>query len=403
MNEIDINNIEKKITNSVFSEKEQENKAIKESLLAIMRELCDYSRAVNQRLVENSLCQNTVYRINDIYTVLLPVGDEAEYEAVGLYKMAEASGQRVFLDCEYDKIKQIVGDLAEKRIYKGHYIQDGKLLPFEYSLDFDDSFLRLQEELYDFAEHYSIKNPIVFSPYSHKSFWLRFDTSLLTDDIKLDFCFEDNHIPVIEGIYCLYWNIHQGLEQEKTYDGKLPYGDSTKYVFTFPKSKRGNTPLPLPLNNQARVYDIRFVDKGVEIITDHDIDSFVVLQYADLDFNSRVIKERQSKRLLFSNAVTDGIWRLRRLLSDGDIERAIACFREWHDVSCERSNGEGRPIIRYSKKYRTDRKNKNMFDIIRREHIYIRKTNKKFLTDYANYILEYLEYYYPEIEWAGEE
>lgn len=402
MYEIDKNGIERIITNSVFSGDERDNKAIKEALLATMRELCDYSHSVNQSLIEKSLDQNSEYRINDIYTVLLPICDDAEYEAVGLYRMAEPDDNRVFLDCEYDEIKQIVGDLAEKKSYKGRYIKDGKLLSFDYTLEFDGCFLSLQEELYDYAEHYSVKNPIMFSPYSHKSFQLGFDKSLLKDGIKLDFGFRDNHLPVLEG-YGLYWNIKRVLEEGKTYDGKMPYADSTKYVFVFPKTKNGDFILPLPLNNQARIYDIQFKEKCVEVTTNHDIESFVELQYIELDLNSRIVKESQSKGWLFSNDISDGIWRVRRLLSEGDIERAIACFREWHDVCCERSSGDGRHIARYSKKYRSDRKNKNMFNTIRREHIRIAKTSKRFLTDYANYILEYLEYYYPEIEWAGEE
>lgn len=46
MNEIDKESIEKKITSSVFSDNDEENRTIKNSLLAIMRELCDYTTDV---------------------------------------------------------------------------------------------------------------------------------------------------------------------------------------------------------------------------------------------------------------------------------------------------------------------------------------------------------------------
>lgn len=403
MYEIDKNSLEIIITNSDFSESDQENKAIKGSLLAIMRALCDHSHSVCKDLVDRSLDRNYEYRINDICTVLLPVrDDEAEYEAAGLYKMAEYNDRRIFLDCEYDEIIQIMGDLTEKRSYKGRYTKDGKQFPFEYTLEFDNSFLKLQEELYAYAEHYSVKNPIVFSPYSHKSFRVKYDESLFSKDVKPDFRFADNHIPALEG-HCLYWNIKRELVKDKTYAGKSPYGDITKYVFVFPKIRNCDYNLPFPQNNRTCIYDIRFGEKDVGITTDHDIESFSVLRYVELDLNSSVVKERRSKGLLFSNDVSDSIWRVRRLLSDGDIERAVACFGEWHEVCCRRSEGEGSPIKRYLKKYRADRKNKTMFNTIRREYICVNKTGKKFLTDYANYILEYLEYYYPEIEWAGEE
>jgi len=402
MNEIDKESIEKKITSSVFSDNDEDNKTIKNSLLAIIRELCDYTNDVNHTIVNNAHVQQENCHINDIFTALLPFGDDTEYEAVGLYRMAEYYPFRVFLDCEYDEIRSVVGDLTQKKLYKGYYLKDGKQVTFEYSFEFDNTFIKLQECLFKYAEYYNVKNPLILSPYSHKSFWLVFDEGLKNEDFYLDFCFEDNHIPVLGMNYCLYWNIKQSTENEKTYDAKVPYGDITKFVFAFNKTKKGNYILPVPENNQAIVYDVRFGERGVELITNHDIEDFIILEYIDLDLNSRIVKERQSKNLLFSNEIFDKLQAHRRLLSEGDIERAIGCFMEWQDIHCERSNGKGERILRYSKKYRADRKNKNMFNTICREYISMVKKDQRFLTDFANYILEYLEYYYPEIEWAGE-
>ncbi len=192
------------------------------------------------------------------------------------------------------------------------------------------------------------------------------------------------------------------MDSDKTYDAKEPYGDKTKYVYSFNKTKKGNYLLPLPLNNQTKIYEIRFGEKNIEIVTDHDIEDFVVFEYFELDFNSRVVKERQSKKMLFVNRVEEKKHNQRRIVSDGDIERAIGCFREWQDICCNRSNGESKLVIRYSKKYIADRKDKTLFNTIRREYVFFKKTKNRFLTDDANYILQYLEYYYPEIEWAGE-
>ena len=402
MYEIDKESIEKKITGAKFSESSETNKAIIESLLSITKELCDYTSEVSEALISKAYFTEVHYRIDDIYTALLLVGDDAEYEAVGLYKMAEDNPYRVFLDCEYDEIRNIVGDLSQKRIYKGNYIKDGRVVAFEYSLEFDDSFIKAQERLFGYAEQYCVKNPVILSPYSYKSFTVKFDEKLNKEDFELDFCFGDNKIPVIDGAYCLYWNVRQSVDSDKTYDAKEPYGDKTKYVYSFNKTKKGNYLLPLPLNNQTKIYEIRFGEKNIEIVTDHDIEDFVVFEYFELVFNSRVVKERQSKKMLFVNRVEEKKHNQRRIVSDGDIERAIGCFREWQDICCNRSNGESKLVIRYSKKYIADRKDKTLFNTIRREYVFFKKTNNRFLTDYANYILQYLEYYYPEIEWAGE-
>ena len=402
MKTIDKESIEKVITNSLFSENDEKNKAVKNSLLSIMNELCTYTQEVNQKLISEAFIKETDYKIHDLYTVILPVGDDTEYEAVGLYKMADYNERRIFLDCEYDEIKNIVGDLSDKKIYKGRYIKNGKLQQFEYSFKFDNSFIVLQERLYSYAEHFCIKNPVILSPYSHKAFWLVFDESIIEDDTEPDFQFEENNIPALTG-KCLYWNIKQKFENERTYDSKEPYGDKIKYIYTFKKTKKGSYVLPLPLNNQTCIYEIKYNDTSSEIITDHDVDSFLIIEYIDLDLNSRLVKERQSKNLLFSNEISERLWENHRIISEGDIERAIGGFRDWQNIICERSDGNGKIILRYSKKYRADRKNKNMFNAIHREYLRINKISGRFLTDYANYILEYLEFFYPEIEWAGEE
>ena len=404
MYEIDREALENRITNAKFSKNDETNKALIDSMLALMKELCDYTQKVNETLVNNAYAISECYRIDDLYTAVLMTGDDAEYEAAGLYKMGEDIPYRVFLNCEYDEIRDIVGDLSQKKIYKGSYIKDGNIIKFDYWFEFDNSFVKAQERMFSYAEQFCVKNPIIFSPYSHKSFIVKFNDSIKNENVKLDFCFADNNIPVIDGNNCLYWNIHQSIEADKTYDAKEPYGDNTKYIYFFKKTKKGNYLLPLPVNNQTNVYDIRFTENGVEAVIDHDIEDFVIFEYNELDLNSKVVRERRSKQMLFVNRVEEKTQNRRRILSEGDIERAIGCFREWQDICCGRSSGEGSRVIRYSKKYSANRKDKTMFNTIRREYVYFKKkdSSRRFLTDHANYILEYLEYYYPEIEWAGE-
>ena len=437
MYEIDRNSFEKKIATTRFAENEDSNKTIKSSLLAIIKELCDCTRQVNQSLVDDARKQETPRQIKDVFTVLLPVGADAAYETtVGLYKMdsvsevldceyGETDGtdgnlsrrrttdktkyqyDRVFLDCEYDEIRGIDGDLSgEERTYRGRYVckKDGETGAFDYCLEFDNSFLKAQGMLFDFAELYRVENPVVLSPYSRKSFFVKYAKDLCKDDFELDFCFAENHIPVIEGRNSLYWNIRQSIENERAYDAKAPYGDATKFIYRFRKTKKGNLPLPLPLNNQTRVYSINVTEDGVDIATSREVDDFLIYEYLDFDLNSGLAKERQSKQLLFSNETVNGTGRRRRILAEGDIERAIGCFSGWRAARCERSEGGGIVIPRYSKKYCVDRKAKNMFNAIRRECVSFKGTkNRRFLADFANYVLEYLEYYYPEIEWVGEE
>ncbi len=417
MYEINKDSIEKKIIDSRFSEDEEHNKAIKNSLLSIMRELCGYTSEVNQNLIDRAFNQSFESQINEIYAVILPTLDGTEYEPDGLFKMTEIIPQRFFLDCEYDDIRNIVGDTSNLNVYKGTYIKDEVEYSFEYSLEFDNSFVKVQERLFDYAEHYNVSNPLIFSPFSHKAFVIKHnfnqehsnpfgvkkDSGNHNEENSVDYRFKQNGIPVIEGQCCLFWNIRQDIIKDKTYDASEPYGEKVKYVYCFPKSKKGMYRLPIPINNQTCIYDIRFCDKDIKIVIDKEIEDFFLYEYYDLDLNTPVVKERQSKGLFFANDVNEQMKKQRRLLSEGDIERAIGYFRSWKDLYCKRADGDGKNIIRYAKKYCANRTDKYLFNTIRREYIHFEKQDKRFMTDYANYVLEYLEYYYPEIEWAGEE
>ena len=415
--------IEKKITDAKFAADAETNKSIRDSLSAILKELCDYTNRVSRKLVEDARKRGNSPRINDVFVALLPVKDEKgnvkKYDESGLFSMNSnfdySDGmfhyERVFMDCEYDEIKEFDGKTYEA---EG---KDKKGAPFKFSfsLEFDDSFLKAQEILFDYAEHYNVKNPVVFSPYSHKSFYVKYVEQLREDVPELDSLlkesFEKKKIPVVEGKNSLYWNIKQSVEKEnigKIYDADDPYGDATRYVFRFEKPDGGNSPLSLPLNNQTRVYSTNVDEDWVDVVIDREIEDFTVLEYKDFDPESKLAKECQSKRYLFDNKAPEGTWKRHRILSEGDIERAIGCFNKheykWPDARCERSKKRDKTIVRYSKKYRVDRKAKILFIKIKKVYVGFKETeDKKFLVDIANYFLEYLEYYYPEIKWIGVE
>ena len=422
MCKIDRSAIEEKIKNSRFAADEESNRSVRKSLLALVEELCDYTNAVNQKYIDGAREQGEDSpKIKDVFVALLPAKDEKgnakKYDEFGLFSMNskfdDSDGmfhyERVFLDCEYDEIKEFDG-----KTYDVVDCKDKKGAPFKFSfsLEFDDSFLKAQEILFDYAEHYNVKNPVVFSPYSHKSFYVKYVEQLREDVPELDSLlkesFKNNKIPVIEGKNSLYWNIKQSDEKEKLYDAKEPYGDATKYVFRFEKPDGGNSPLPLPSNNQTRVYSTNVDKDWVDVVIDREIENFTVFEYKDFNPESELAKERRSKRLLFDNNVIEGTWKRHRILSEGDIERAIGCFNKreykWPDARCERSKKKDKTIVRYSPKYRVDRKAKILFAKIKKIYVSFKETNdKKFLTDIANYVLEYLEYNYPEIKWYGVE
>ena len=141
----------------------------------------------------------------------------------------------------------------------------------------------------------------------------------------------------------------------------------------------------------------------IEITTDHDMDEFAVLEPLECDETSPLIKTLKSNEKFFNNRRSYNEIINKRIISESDIEHSIATFRNNNGIKCCISEGGGQIVNRYTKKYRADRKSRKFFNTISREYVLFKAEEKKrFLTDYVNYVIEYLEFYYPEIEWVGE-
>jgi len=389
------------IEESCFSEDSEKNKQIRNAFLTFFAELSDYSEIVNNSIISRSAIPKIKGMISEVCVVLMDKSDGERFgDSIGLSRMADTSDV-VFINADHNAIKEIVGDNEASKKYLGEYIKDGKVVSFEYRLRFNRSYVEKQELLYKYAQHYTIINPIIFSPYSFKAFDVIFDRELAEEE--LDFLYQKNGLDVI-GIddRDLFWNI-KVQEENKTYDAKIPYGDSNRYIFEFKKNKKGNYILPLPKNNQTKIYDIEFLEDCIRITTDHDMDDFFVLESLEIDESSSMIKALISNNMLYTNKNTYKGIVSGRIISEADIEHALSPFRNRFGISCKISDGSGVIIKRYTQKYRPNRNDRKLFNTISREYIlFNNETKERFLIDYINYVLECLEYYYPEIEWVGE-
>lgn len=401
-------NIEKEklntiIENSYFSSDVEKNRQVRNAFLAVFSELCDYSKAVNDEIMNRSEEKERTSVLPEIFVTLMDKDDgEKIGRGIGLSSMVD-SARRFFLDDEYEEIKRLIGDYGKKVNYVGQYIKDGMAYDFTYYLKFDRSYVERQELIYKYALHYDFSNPVIYSPYSAKAVMLVCDTEIDENKCEVDYKFKENGLKMIS---CyekdLFWNISVSNEN-RTYDAKEPYGDEVRYVFEFSKNKAGNYLLPLPMNNQTKVYEIEFTDCSIKITTDHDMDEFVVLEPLSIDETSSAIKTLMSVGKAFRNSNNYSGIITKRILSEADIEHAIAIFRDNHGIRCKISKGEGIIVRRYLSKYRPNRPDRKLFNLICREYVSFDTDNQNaFMIDYVNYVLEYLEYYYPEIEWVGE-
>lgn len=401
MYNLDKDKLKDLIENSSFSSNQEKNKQIRGAFLSFFSELCDYSKSVNETILNQSLCPDRNGFLPDIRVALMDCEDGKKFgTSIGLAPMA-VEGNRIFIDDEYENLKLLIGDVGERRTFEGQYIKDGQCHKFRYCLSFDRSYIERQELLYKYALHYELINPVMFSPYSFKSFSIVVDSGLARED--LDFRFHENGINAITSKEKdLFWNVSI-VNVALAYKAKIPYGDDTRYIFEFPKSKQGNYVLPLPCNNQTKIYAIDYLENSLTMTTDRASDDFYVLEPLTIDSTSSVVRTLESSDKMTSNTINYNGIIGGRLLSEADIEHAIAPFRSNHGIKCHISQGCGEIAKRYIAKYRPDRRDRKLFHIISREYIMFEADKPaRFLADYINYVLEYLEYYYPEIEWVGE-
>lgn len=401
MYNLDRKKLESIIGNSSFSSDSETNKQVRNAFMAFFKELCTYSESVNNAIIKQSATPNVEKFIPEVCVALM---DKKEGDSlgrdVGLSQMADTNGV-IFVNADHNSLKEKVGDNGDKKIYIGEYVKNGKAFTFEYSLRFNRSYVERQELLYKYSQHYAIINPVVYSPYNFKAFDLVYDKGL--DGEELDFLFKKNNLDVVKSDDIdLFWNICL-YEESKTYDAKVPYGDSERYIFEFKKNKNGNYLLPLPRNNQSQIFDIEFLDDSVRLTTSHDMDDFFLLEPLEVDVSSSIVKALISNNQFFSNKNTyKGIVSCR-LISEADIEHALSPFRDKYGIKCRIAEGRGNIVKRYSQKYRPNRNGRKIFNTICREYVSFSCIGENmFLLDYINYVLEYLEFYYPEIEWVGE-
>lgn len=317
----------------------------------------------------------------------------------------------IFINEDYEKMRNLLGDFSDNKVFTGHYTHEGTTKEFLYSLEFDDSYLKCQDLLNKFCDIYQTPYRIMYSPFATKFFKIiskdTLPRSIQRD--KLNFNFSENNLHVIEKAK-LCWNLEiiKDNRLETIVNRIEPYGKEKKYIYTFPK-KRGNIEFCVPTDNQIIVYDYTINEQGLEISLNKDTGSFNKIIFHYIDTDSTRVKDAQEKNYFFTNDFTTPLTPVR-ICSWSDIEYAIRPFRLYRNFKCEviRPNTdeitEEKYFLRYAKKFCKDRK----APLRTKGDVYLQfsydkpeGTRLKFESDYVNYVLSYLRYYYPELDWIG--
>ena len=401
MNEVDEEKLIRIIERSGLAEN------LESVLKSTIRELCGYNSEHLKSIEQKILFAQQPAAIGEIVLALISgmERDQNKQSYFGLteMKVIGTDGEIYFLDADYEHIREMIGDVDSDKIYTGIYQLDGNIHSFRYRLKFDNSYLKFQDLVAGFASIYPIENAVLYSPYIRKSVIVQ-QLDSIPDKVKadhIDYQFQQNGLSVIERANLL-WNFRIESSDVKKASGRIPYKQNVKYKFHIDKSREGNWRYALPKNNQTIIYDVSFSEDGIDLILDRELEEFWIAEYQVIDWDNTEIKKMINAGRIHTNHAAKSILQNRRILSQGDIEFAIYPFRNSNGCKCEIADNLEKVCIRYSSKYRNHMKNRVKYPKAKQVKLrFSSETSSFFYDDYINFVLLYLEYYYPEIEWVG--
>ena len=383
---------------------ESADEALKSVFKRAMQELCGYTRRILNDIEQTLLFPEDPCSIGEIVVALAQNANCApgknEYPA--MTKMAASTDPGVyFIDADHGSFKKIVGDVDSEKTYEGVYRLGQDLVKYRYRLKFDDRFLQQQDLLSRMASLYKVDNAIIHSPYIRRAVNVCVLDEIPSKACEQDHQFAQNGIPAIEDA-ALLWNLQACSTELLKAEERVPYGQEIKYKFHFKRSKEGRWRYAVPQNNQTIVYQICFSEDGIDLLLDHELETFFVIEYRAVDWDELEIKKLIRQHRIHSNYVKRSAISNPRIISEGDIAFAIHPFRNTGSVKCEIATDLKKVCTRYSAKYRAQLHGRLTYTKLKQVKLKFSVDDPPaFYDDEINFVLQYLEYYYPEIEWIG--
>lgn len=400
---IDEDSIIDRIDHARFNaDDEAADEALKGALKKTIHELCEYSRNILNDVEKKILSPERPHTIGEIAIALVSNagGSSNQNTDPAFAKMADASNI-CFINADHDGFKKIVGDVDSEKIYEGVYRLGKDAVKYQYKLKFDDRYLRQQNLLFRLASLYKVENAVIRSPYIRKVVRVCPLDEIPDKALDQDPQFEKNNIPVIKNVN-LFWNLHISQTDLIKADGRIPYGKETKYKYHFKRSKEGYWRYAIPQNNQTIIYQTEFSEDGIDLLLDHEMEAFLVVEYRPINWDKLEVKKLDGLNRIHSNSVTRSTISNPRIISEGDIAFAIHPFRKFNQIKCEIAEDLEKVCARYSAKYRVQMQKRFAYASLKRVNLkFFSDFPPDFYDDEINFILLYLEYYYPEIEWVG--
>ncbi|MCR5833907.1 MAG: hypothetical protein K6G55_04575 [Selenomonadaceae bacterium] len=340
-----------------------------------------------------------------------------------------------FLDCSYEETVNLCSDeYSDEYPYRGYVDIRGEKIPFRYRLAHDLYYVNDERILFNTADIYQIKRPVIFSPYSRRAVKIQIPrqyvdvAELLEENIDdmTPYLLEENKLKgKLVTDKRLMWNIQTAIvplpqytvDDDENTSFFAPYGDNEIYRYEF-RNLRANEFICPDDDDLKNVMTAQITSKKDEerqtitLITKkqltHPCTSIRIIQTQDNNFSDNSVFHNygyKAEYICFTG---------ERLRTRGDIERIlyglkmseknlICSFQGIYDEGCQDFN----VIQPYNRELMygivNSRREQSLYKTRRKFPICCLKFtgSNKFLTDYASYVLSFLENRYPEFQWVG--
>lgn len=369
--------------------------------LSARKETWDYLWQINTALVKNSDVENMKNKGFNEIKVGNGIFEKNTFKDKSLEDRAKdfKNESQFFLECAYEDLENIC-----QKQYKGCiFNESGEAKYFHYSLIPQYRFIKKEEILFKTADLYKITRPVIFSPYARRAVDIRLEDISLDEFIaggktNTSLMLEDNGLKdKLLTDYRLMWNV----EIEDGTEVLTSSSDSDSYQYFYDPNEENVFIYP-----QDECDAIYKKEDRIEVIY-HDeaksdkYEKVTIMPVDDEDYDRCFVNEFDYKQ--FDKEIT--------LRTVADINNVLTRFRN-------KTNGFHCRFAQIIDKHQLKS------DIIRRykkEHSYLKNKNDlyagalrykpyccidfygngMFLTDYANYVLYYMEQNYPEFNWIG--
>ena len=332
---------------------------------------------------------------------------------------------------EFDKIRKgfllfdgsyddFLGLLQKEAVYSGSVLLDNdQEVEFRYRVKANHRIIRMEEMLFKIAKLYGIQRPVIFSPFARRAVDIEvlpdrdFDSlgKVMHTDLKL----KDNGLAMIKEGHCLLWNISitEGVSPDSV-------DDNDERVALDVTQKRYKYIYRSNIDKNDFVYPMDDLDYPEILKGENDICFICKNRMHQSNFKKVSVHNEASKNSVymkeFCNTFLRGSQDIIRIRTAGDVQYVLSQFTLhdgtdkvfWCDYDAKHDCADSRLVItRYAPEhdYWNDREQIHLQRIKNRPFCYIKffcqENRRKFLTDYANYVLHYLNCMYPEFCWAG--